>query len=216
MSEEGRSARKRRAIIDAARELFLQQGFAGTSMDDVAARAQVSKQTVYKQFVDKRQLFTALISADIAQVEGAQHPLVDAMPETDDLERDLRAFARRHLTDVMQPPLLRMRRILIGEAERFPDLADAWYENGPVRSCRIFARWFEALDRRGLLEVDDAWMAAQHFNWLVLSIPLNKAMASNVDTPLFTKDELDHYADSGVRTFLAAYGRREAPYPAAP
>jgi hypothetical protein len=67
------------------------------------------------------------------------------------------------------------------------------------------ARWFEALDQRGLLRVDDASLAAQHFNWLILSIPLNKAMASRLDQPLFSQRELEHYADSAVRVFLAAY-----------
>lgn len=200
------SARKRRAIIDAARTLFLQHGYAGTSMDDIAALAAVSKQTVYKHFADKERLFTELITHDIAQVEGSEHPLVAQLPHTDDLERDLRAYARQHLADVMQAPLLRMRRILIGEAERFPALAQAWYTSGPERSCAIFAGWFEALDRRGLLRVADPMLAAQHFNWLVLSIPLNKAMACPIDDSLFTGRELEYYADEAVRVFLAAYG----------
>lgn len=203
--EESRSARKRRAITDAARALFLQQGYAGTSMDDVAALAEVSKQTVYKHFVDKQQLFTGLITADIAQVESPD-PLDDAMPASRDVEQDLRDFARRHLANVMQPHLLRMRRVLIGEADRFPELARAWYENGPVRSCAMFARWFQALDQRGLLRVQDPLLAAQHFNWLILSIPVNKAMSCRLDEPIFSQRELEHYADEGVRVFLAAYG----------
>jgi AcrR family transcriptional regulator len=206
VEQGGRSARKRRAIVDAARTLFLRNGYAGTSMDDIAALAEVSKQTVYKHFADKQQLFTDLIGADIAHVEGSTHALVEAMPDSQNVEQDLRVFARRHLTDVMQPHLLRMRRILIGEADRFPDLAQAWYDNGPERSYAMFARWFEALDRRGLLRVDDPLLAAQHFNWLILSIPLNKAMACRLDEPLYTQPELDHYADQAVRVFLAAYG----------
>jgi hypothetical protein len=54
--------------------------------------------------------------------------------------------------------------------------------------------------------VPDPLLAAQHFNWLVLSIPLNKAMAYPVDEPLFTEAELNHYADEAVRVFLTAYG----------
>jgi AcrR family transcriptional regulator len=55
----GRSARKRQTIIDAAAALFLEHGYQGTSMDDIAALAAVSKQTVYKNFADKQQLFSA-------------------------------------------------------------------------------------------------------------------------------------------------------------
>ena len=54
-------------------------------------------------------------------------------------------------------------------------------------------------------------LAAQHFNWLILSIPVNKAMAYPSDQPLFTPAELDHFADEAVRVFLAAYGATGAP-----
>ncbi len=201
----GPSPRKRRAILDAARALFFQRGYAGTSMDDVASQAHVSKQTLYSHFVDKERLFAELITGDIAESATSRHPLIEAMPRSDHLERDLRDFARARLAEVMQPELLRLRRMLIGEAERFPDLAKAWYEAGPMQSYRVFATWFAALDDRGLLRTPDPMLAAQHFNWLILSIPVNAAMSLPVDGPLFTRHELDRYADEGVRVFLAAY-----------
>ncbi|MFI6299777.1 TetR/AcrR family transcriptional regulator [Nonomuraea sp. NPDC050790] len=208
--QDGRTARKRHAIVDAARTLFLRNGYAGTSMDEIAALAEVSKQTVYKHFADKQRLFTELITLDISQIDVEAHPLEAAMPDTDDLERDLREYARAHLAVVMRPHLLRMRRVLIGEADRFPDLARAWYENGPMRSSEMFAGWFEALGRRGLLDVPDPMLAAQHFNWLVLSIPLNRAMSVPVEAARYDEKELNHYADEGVRVFLAAYGRQDS------
>src|SRR5262249_49212382 len=58
-----RSGRKRRAIMDAATTLFLRQGYPGTSMDQIAARAGVSKQTVYKHFADKERLFVEIVVA---------------------------------------------------------------------------------------------------------------------------------------------------------
>jgi AcrR family transcriptional regulator len=204
--ELGRSARKRTAILDAARDLFLQKGYAGTSMDDVAARAAVSKQTVYKNFADKQRLFTEVITSDVGRVERTRQAQIEAMPDSTDVPADLQAYARWHLADVMQPERLRLRRMLIGEAERFPELAQAWYVAGPERSVAEFAGWFTAWHRRGLLRALDPMLAAQHFNWLVLSIPLNKAMAYATDEPLFTPAELDHYADEAVRVFLAAYG----------
>jgi TetR/AcrR family transcriptional regulator, mexJK operon transcriptional repressor len=202
----GRSVPKRLAILEAARESFLRGGYAGASMDDVARLAGVSKQTVYAHFSDKERLFHALIQSDIASSEGSRHPLVEAMAATDDLPRDLRVFARAHLADVMQPHLLRLRRMLMAEAERFPELARAWYDAGPGTSCAVFAGWFAALDRRGLLRAPDPVLAAEHFNWLVLSVPLNRAMSLPLDRPPFTTAELDHYADEGARVFLAAYG----------
>src|SRR5262249_12281633 len=59
--EERRSVRKRNAILTAARTVFLRSGYLGTSMDEIAALAAVSKQTVYKQFADKKRLFTEIV-----------------------------------------------------------------------------------------------------------------------------------------------------------
>jgi hypothetical protein len=98
-----------------------------------------------------------------------------------------------------------MRRVVISEAERFPDLARAWYERGPERGHATLARQFEALDRRGRLRVDDPLLAARNFNWLVLSVPLNQAMFLGTRSP-FPPGELDRLADEAVRVFLAAYG----------
>ena len=201
----GPSASKHRKILDAAFDSFLANGYAATSMEHIAELAGVSKQTVYAHFSDKQRLFDELIRADIADSAGARHPLVETMADSEHPERDLRTYARAHLADVMQVPLLRLRRLLLGEAERFPALAMAWYDNGPAVSSALFAGWFEVWHRRDVIHAPDATLAAEHFNWLVLSIPLNRAMAMPLDEPPFTQAELDHYADAGVDVFLAAY-----------
>jgi TetR/AcrR family transcriptional regulator, mexJK operon transcriptional repressor len=203
--EPSRSARKRRAIIEAARTEFLRRGYAGTSMDQIAALAAVSKQTVYKQFADKERLFTEIITGDIAEAERSSQAVVDALPDSDDLEADLRRFAREHVATVMQPHLVQMRRVIIAEADRFPDLARTWYASGPARGHATLAERFSALARRGRLRVEDPLLAAQHFNWLVLSIPMNEAMFHGADRQ-YAPGELDRYADEAVRVFLAAYG----------
>lgn len=174
-------------------------------MDEVAALAAVSKQTVYKHFADKQGLFTAIIVGDIAATESLTQDMVAALADSEDLKADLRAFARRHVAVVTQPYVIQLRRTVIAEADRFPDLARTWYANGPERAEALFAEQFRVLARRGLLRVDDPVLAAQHFNWLLLSIPLNRAMFQGSDTT-FTAAELERYADEGVRVFLAAYG----------
>jgi AcrR family transcriptional regulator len=200
-----RSARKHQAIIEAARTVFLRKGYDGASMDEVAALAAVSKQTVYKHFADKRQLFTAIITGDISATEALTHDMVAALGDSEDIENDLRQFARQHIIEVTQPHLIQLRRIIIAEAERFPELARTWYTSGPERAHATLADQFQALAQRGLLRIDDPLLAAQHFNWLILSIPLNKAIFHGSDTE-FTPAELERYADEGVRVFLAAYG----------
>lgn len=128
------------------------------------------------------------------------------MPTSDQPHRDLGLFARDHLRLVMAPDLVRLRRMLIGEAERFPGLAAAWYANGPALTFEQFSTWFAVWDRRGILDVPDPHLAAQTFNWLVLSTPLNEAMAR----PDASSDaDLDRHADEGVRVFLAGYGHMD-------
>jgi TetR/AcrR family transcriptional regulator, mexJK operon transcriptional repressor len=203
--EEPRSIRKRAAILDAATTVFLRNGYVGTSMDEIAALARVSKQTVYKHFADKESLFTAIVNA---AVEAAGDPVWEdakTLAGADDPEPALRALARRQLEQVMQPRLMQLRRLVIGEANRFPQLGRAFYEHGAGRSVAALAAAFERLTARGLLRADDAEVAAAHFNWLVMSAPVNRAMLLG-DEAIPDTDELDRYAETGVRTFLAAYG----------
>ena len=107
----------------------------------------------------------------------------------------------------MEPRLLQLRRLVIGEAGRFPQLGRLFYERGPGRTIDALAAMLERLASHGALELDDPRLAAAHFNWLVMSIPLNQAMLLGNDKPA-TPAQLDRYADAGVRAFLAAYRKR--------
>jgi TetR/AcrR family transcriptional repressor of mexJK operon len=205
--DERRSARKRRAILEAAVTVFLRKGYLGTSMDEIAALAAVSKQTVYKQFADKERLFSEIVINTVNEASEPVHDEVLELADSGDIEADLRDMARRLLGRVLQPRLLQLRRLVIGEAGRFPDLGRAFYERGPGRTVATLADVFERLAERGVLRIDDPRLAAAHFNWLVVSIPLNQAMLFGTDEPPPPAD-LDRYADSGVRVFLAAYGAR--------
>lgn len=198
----GPSRGKHRDILDGALDLFLALGFDGTTIEGVAERAGVSKQTVYAHFGDKETLVRELVEREVGQRDAPTHPLAATMPESADLEADLRTYARWHLRLVMTPHLLALRRRLIGEATRFPALARSWYDHGPRRSIELFAGWFEALHERGMLHAPDSVAAGEAFNWLVLSGPLNAAMALAWDEP---DTALDTYADEAVRIFLAAH-----------
>ncbi|WP_166353677.1 TetR/AcrR family transcriptional regulator [Phytoactinopolyspora limicola] len=202
--ERGRSARKRQAILDAACTVFLRDGYGGTSMDNIAALARVSKQTVYKHFADKQRLFTAVIDGVIDAAESDGQEMLDGLLTSGDLGEQLRHYARRHLAVIMQPHIVQMRRVIIGAADQFPELARSWYERAPARGRAAFAALFSELARQGRLRVSDPELAAEHFNWLILSIPLNRAMFRVDDEPPAVA-ELDYYADEGVRVFLAAY-----------
>ena len=102
-ADERRSARKRRVILEAATTAFLRHGYLGTSMDEIAALAGVSKQTVYKHFADKERLFSEIVTATVDEIADPNFDEVLNLRDTGDVERDLRDFARRQLRAVMEP-----------------------------------------------------------------------------------------------------------------
>ena len=203
---ETRTVRKHGAILEAATTLFLRSGYRGTSMDEIAALAGVSKQTVYKHFADKERLFSEIVVSTVSEVSDPVYEEVLKLEDSGDVEADLRGLARRLLGRVMQPRILQLRRLVIGEAGRFPELGRVFYEQGPGRTIGALASAFQSLAERGVLQLDDPVLAAAHFNWLVMSVPLNRAMFLGEDHPP-ERAELDRYADAGVRAFLAAYQR---------
>lgn len=207
VDEETRSDRKRRAILEAATSVFLNKGYGGSSVDEIAAVAAVSKQTVYKHFKDKEQLFTAIVLATTTDVDELVRLVADTLADTTDLEKDLGNLARQFINTLMQPRLLRLRRLIIANAERLPEVARLWFERGFERVLKTLASCFQQLTERKLLRLDDPLLAAHHFVGLLLWIPINKAMFSGNDKSS-TKTDLAKYADAAVGVFLAAYGRR--------
>ncbi len=203
----GRSERKHRAILEAAQEMFLAGGYLGTNMDELAARSRVSKQTVYKHFGSKEALFVELVtSMTDAAGDRVHHEVADPV-EAEDLVPYLEAYADRQLEIVMTPKLLQLRRLVIGEVARFPELAEALYEHGPKRAIGTLAAMFERMTERAMLRVDDPTAAATQFNWLVMGEPLNRAMLLG-DTAIPTAAERRAQVRAAVRVFLAAYGAR--------
>src|SRR6478609_2897584 len=87
--DEGRSARKRRGILDAATAAFFRSGYLGTSMDQIAAQAAVSKQTVYKQFTDKESLFTEIVLNAVNNVWEPLQEDILRLQDTSDVAKDL-------------------------------------------------------------------------------------------------------------------------------
>jgi AcrR family transcriptional regulator len=117
------SREKREQILQAAMQVFLTQGYAGTSMDRVAAVAEVSKQTIYSHFQDKEGLFTALIervTIERTQVELGAHYL-KAEPE-----EMLRRLAKAFLKKMKDEEYLALVRVVIGESARFPELTQLY------------------------------------------------------------------------------------------
>jgi TetR/AcrR family transcriptional repressor of mexJK operon len=200
---DSRSARKHQAILDAATTVFLDKGYAGTSMDDIAKLAAVSKQTVYKHFADKEKLFSEIILATTDRIDGMIELVADVPATADELDANLTRLARRLLAALTRPEVIRLRRLIIANADAFPALGAAWYEQGFERVLVTLAATFRRLTDEDVLRTDDPALAAHHFAGLLLWIPVNQAMFHG--SARHTEADLDLYATAGVRTFLAAY-----------
>ncbi|MEO0035007.1 MAG: hypothetical protein RLZZ501_1030 [Pseudomonadota bacterium] len=189
-----RSAAKRDAILDAACAVFLEQGYAAASMDAVAARAGVSKATIYAHFTDKDDLFGAVI-----RVRCERNRTFAAIGPALDARATLTMVGRRLLELLLQPDTLAVYRLVTAEAPRQPELARAFYESGPGTGKAEIARMLVDLGKRGLLAVEDPWRMADLFTGMLradlfmrtlLGLPqpeggtIDQAVAAAVDTML--------------------------------
>jgi TetR/AcrR family transcriptional repressor of mexJK operon len=206
-AETGRSERRRQAIIQAATEVFLRHGYLGATTDEVAARASVSKQTVYKHFADKQHLFAEIILDTTVQVvDGLSDAVASTLQDAQDVRKALRDLADGFLRGLLQPDVLRLRRLVIAEADRFPDVGRAWFDRGFDRTLVILGEAMRRLADRGLLHnLSDPTMAAYQFAGLVMYQPMNQVMFAGTDAVPST-DKLNRIADSAVEVFLATYG----------
>jgi TetR/AcrR family transcriptional regulator, mexJK operon transcriptional repressor len=206
-ADTGRSERRRQAIIKAATEVFVRHGYLGATTDEVAARASVSKQTLYKHFTDKQHLFAEVILDTAVQVvDGLSAAVASTLDDAQDVRQALRDLADGYLRGLLQPDVVRLRRLVIAEADRFPEIGRAWFDRGFDRALVIMGEAMRRLADRGLLHnLSDPALAACQFAGLVMYQPMNQAMFAGTDAPQ-PAERLSRIADSAVDVFLAMYG----------
>lgn len=202
-----RRERTQAAIFDAAEKLFLDHGFEGVSMDSVADLSGITKQTVYSYVASKEALFLEVVDrmtggAGDVLAEVAPPPPLDMPPET-----FLTGFANQQLQIVVTPRLMKLRRLVIGEMSRFPDLGAMLYRRGPARSIGWLADALARYAKAGQLHIDDPQAAATFFNWLVMGEAVNNAMLLG-DTSIPDAEAKRAHAAEAVRIFMAAFGTK--------
>ena len=201
---EGRRAdAKRAAIVAAARETFLRNGY-GVSMDAVAAEAGVSKVTVYNHFGNKEALFIAIINHELDEAlkEGVQI-VEQRLANTDDLRGDLIHACRAWVAGIASPVVMDLRAVVVGELRRFPELGHAWQTRGPMRFHPVISSALGRLVDRGDLVIDDLEVAVLQLSGLVVSPNL---VYGGYGSPL-TDDLKDRLIVCGVDMFLSHYAR---------
>ena len=160
------AAARRKAFVDAARELFFANGYAGTTMSSIASKVGGSKTTLWTYFPSKEELFAAVVDDIVAQYGDAlaiELPLDEPVPDV------LRIFGNLLMTKLTATPILSLFRLVVGEAERFPHLAETFYERGPRRGKARAADWVGEKMVRGELRMGDPVRAVQQFTGLCQS-----------------------------------------------
>ncbi|WP_309030448.1 TetR/AcrR family transcriptional regulator [Streptomyces alfalfae] len=197
------SSRKRAAILTAARELFLADGFDRSSVDAIAARAEVSKRTVYDYFGDKQTLLQAVVD-DVGQslIATIGRILDDTLTdpaESADLEDVLVTFSTRIATDMLgSAEHATLRRLVRAQTGHPPDQSENPMADTPDEAL---AERFAAFAAAGRLDVPDPRLAADQFIALTFGVALNRYGSANAaEDP-----RVQPLIVEGVRTFLRAY-----------
>lgn len=191
---------KSQRILDAALEVFAQEGYAGTSMDAIALAAEVSKPTLYMYFGSKEQLFEAIM---LSRRDEMLHPFEQRSSKMVD---DLLAFAWNYADVVMKPQFLSLARLIIAEAQRFPAIGRAYQEAGPDRVLKGVIDYLERQRKSGHLAFEDAELAAQDLWALILSAPRNQALHMPDSIP--DHAAIARYVHNGLAIFLKAYSTK--------
>ena len=192
-------------LLEVARQMFLDGGYAATTMDAVAAAARISKQTLYRQHPAKEALYAAVVRDWVDRGYEAVRPHTLALADTGDVRAGLLRLAHVLHAGVLSAPVLRMRTLVATEAARFPDVAADYLARSWDRNQALLAEALKRLAERGVLTVEHADVAAEQFTWLVLAAPLNRLTLRPDAAPL-PQDELEATATEAVATFLSRYG----------
>jgi len=195
---------KRQAILDAAKAMFTRHGFAGVSMDQIAAEAGVSKLTVYSHFGDKEALFAAAVRAKCEE----QLPDLFAAPRRGSLRTQLLAIARGFFGLVMSEEAIAMHRMMLG-SESDDKLRELFWQAGPQRVQDSFAEFLRARVAAGDLLVPDVSRAASQFFCLLKGEPHARLMCGLSTGP--TAAEAQAHIAATVDLFLRAHAATRAP-----
>ncbi|MBR0842381.1 TetR/AcrR family transcriptional regulator [Bradyrhizobium liaoningense] len=190
---------KRRQILDGARKVFMDLGFDGASMGEIARAAQVSKGTLYVYFADKCALFEAIL-----EQEALQHgQVVFNFDPARDAETTLKDFGRAYIHLLCRPGGGSAIRTVMAIAERMPDVGRRYYARVLDKTIHRLSDYLKAHVASGDLRIDDCDLAASQFMELCkasLFLPFVFQAA-----PAPSEQRMTEVVDSATRMFLAAY-----------
>ena len=200
----GRSAMLRAAILRVGRSAFLKEGYSDTSMSEIAARAGISKATLYNHFPSKEELFIAVCEEESTQ---ALAPLFEGGEMRGDIREVLEHFVQRTLSLLLSDDLQAFYRLVVAESARFPEIGRTAYEFGIRRGLERMTHYLTSAIEKGDLRPANVWTAAEQFLDLCAGNLHRQKLWGIVGS--FSRHEIETHARCAVATFLAAYGNDE-------
>lgn len=201
LASELLSPEKAAQILRGASAVFARDGYEGASMSRIALEAGVSKGTLYNYFAGKAELFTAYVEQECT----AHLSHIFQAPDTEEEPAEMLArIARRMLHLLISNIGITVYRVVISEAEKFPDIAHSFFEAGPARAIRYLAERLAEQTRRGRMNVPDPEFAAEQFFALCQTRLAFRCKLRIEKAP--SPEEIERVVDASVRMFLNTYG----------
>jgi AcrR family transcriptional regulator len=190
---------KRRQILEGARRLFLDLGFDGASMGEIARAAGVSKGTLYVYFADKNRLFEAIVEEEVLD---QQKVAFNFDPERD-VATTLHEFGQAYIELLCRPGGGSAIRTVMAIAERMPEVGSRFYSNVVAHTIARLAAYLDARMTAGDLEIEDCKLAASQF-MMACQASLFLPFVFQA-SPAPSAERIAEVVQSATRMFLAAY-----------
>ena len=188
-------------LLDVAAQVFITDGFAAASMNKIARLASASKTTFYSRFPTKEELFLAVIERRMTSI----FEQVTRLPERGTLKKSLRQFSSNLIHIALSPEQMSLIRMIGMEAERYPELARRFYENGPKRGEESLAAYLATQVEFGTLRDEVPLTMARHLISLVTGSPI-RWFVLGFDENKIDDDTIQTHIEDVVGLFLRAYG----------
>lgn len=193
-------------LLDVATEVFLEQGYKGASMSEIARRAGASKQTLYARYPSKAELFAALIERKASRLFEAIGPLGEGRS----LRETLVHLGTEMLNLILSKDARGVHRVVIAECIEFPELAEIFWERGPGRTRAMLAGYLRAQQRLGNIQCGDPEQAVEVFLGLLVSGATLRTWLGLPSTFARTPAQRKAWANLAVDTFLSAMQVRQS------
>jgi AcrR family transcriptional regulator len=189
---------KRRQILDGARKVFMDLGFDGASMGEIARSAGVSKGTLYVYFADKSRLFEAIVEEETLE----QGKVAFNFDPQRDVTVTLTEFGQAYIQLLCRPGGGSATRTVMAIAERMPEVGRRFYDNVIAHTIARLTGYLEARAAKGDLAIADCQLAASQFMQMC-QVPFMPFIFQAAPAP--SEERITEVVESATRMFLAGY-----------